>query len=319
MYINTNAIIRADITSVVEEASAADSYFIGTQVFPILPVEKVTGEYYKMTKVATELMKAGSTDRAPKGAYGQVDRTFVKDAYTCLDRGLEEFLDDTVTASLRNYFPLEVTSAKLLARAVRLGHEARIAGQVFNTGNFDTAEASVAYVKAATDTIDFAEDVQRAIKRVKQRGELVNAIVMNRDVYDRIRVSTKFAKFLFGNLGGGQQVTEQMLGKAFGIPNVLIADATVDGAKKGQSSVALSYVWSGDYFWVGNIQGGDYANGGAGRTLVWTGLEESNDFLVTETYRDEGHRSDVVRVRTHTAEKVINPAAGTLVTTGFVA
>ena len=67
------------------------------------------------------------------------------------------------------------------------------------------------------------------------------------------------------------------------------------------------------------VQGGDYANGGAGRTLVWTGLDNSTDFLVTETYRDELHRSDKVRVRTHTAEKVINPAAGTLITTGFAA
>lgn len=318
MYANSNAIIRADIMSVVEEAQAADSYFIGTQIFPLFHVERDTGEYYKMTKAATELMKANSTARAPKAAYGEVDRTFVKDSYVCEDRGIEEAIDDTVTAKMSRYFSMEVTSAKLLARGVRLGHEARVAAQVYNASNFDAVEASVEYTKAAIDTIDFAEDVQSAIKRVKQRGEFVNSIVMNRDVYDRIRVSTKFAKFLFGHLGGGQQVTEQMIGKAFGIPNVFVADATVDGSKKGQTP-SLSYVWGSNYIWVGNVQGGDYANGGAGRTLVWTGLDNSTDFLVTETYRDELHRSDKVRVRTHTAEKVINPAAGTLITTGFAA
>jgi hypothetical protein len=38
---------------------------------------------------------------------------------------------------------------------------------------------------------------------------------------------------------------------------------------------------------------------------------------VTETYRKEEVRSDCIRVRQHTAEKVISAPSGTLIKTGF--
>ena len=313
MYINPTAEIRPELTAVVEEAAASDSYFIGLKVFPIFPSERDSGEYYKITKSASEVQKKNITERAAKAPYGKVDRTFEKDSFVCRDRGIEEDLDDTVTAKLNNFFPLEVTTSKLLLRSVMLDHEIRVADAVFNTGNFDSVNSTVAYTVANKATMDFAIDVQAAIKRVKKRGELVNSIIMNRDVFDRIRTSELFAKFLFGPLGGGQQITEDMLGKAFSIPNVLIADATVDSSKKGQTAAA-DYIWSPNYIWVGNVMGGDFSAGGAGRTIVWTGVD-GGGFAVTETYRKEDIRSDCIRVRTHTTEKVISAPSGTLIAT----
>ena len=120
------------------------------------------------------------------------------------------------------------------------------------------------------------------------------------------------ANFLFGSLGGGQQITEAMLGKAFGIPNVLIGDATYDSSKKGQTAAPV-YIWNNDYIWVGNVQGGDFSAGGAGRTVVWTG--DASSLFVTETYRSEQNRSDVIRVRQHTDEKIVSTPSGTLIGT----
>jgi hypothetical protein len=50
--------------------------------------------------------------------------------------------------------------------------------------------------------------------------------------------------------------------------------------------------------------------------MVWE--EDASSLFVVETYRDEPRRSDVIRVRQHTDEKVINENAGTLITTGYV-
>ena len=52
--------------------------------------------------------------------------------------------------------------------------------------------------------------------------------------------------------------------------------------------------------------------GGAGRTLTWSA--DSSDLFTVETYRDEARRSGVIRVRQHTAEKVVDSTAGELIT-----
>lgn len=312
MYLNSDARIRPELNAVVEDAAAADSYFIGLKVFPVYNSPKKTGNFMRITSAASELLKKNITDRAQKGPYGQVDRTYEKDTFSCADRGLEEKLDDSVTAEIADFFSTEAVTAKLLLRSVMLDLEARIAGRVMNSANFDAVNSTVAYAAGNMATIDFAADVQAAIKRIKKRGELCNTMILNRDVYDRIRLTDKFAKFLFGPLGGGQQVTEGMLGEAFGIPNVLIADATMDSSAKGKTA-APDYIWTPNYIWVGNVQGGDFSAGGAGRTIIWTG--DASSTFVTETYRDESHRSDVIRVRTHSDEKVISTPSGTLIAT----
>lgn len=314
MYRNSDAVIRPELSAVVEDAAFADSYFIALKVFPIYNSTKKTGEFMRITAAASEVQKKNITTRAPKGPYGQVDRTYEKDNFACVDRGLEESLDDSVTAELADFFSAEQVTSKLLLRSIMLDHEVRVAAEVFNTGNFAATAATVNYTLANIATIDFATDVQNAIKRVRKRGEMVNSMVLNRDLFDRIRQSTLFAKFLFGNLGGGQQITEDMLGNAFGIENVLIADATVDSSAKGQTAAA-DYIWAPSYIWVGNVQGGDFSAGGAGRTVVWTG--DAASVFVTETYRKEDVRSDVIRVRTHTDEKVISTPSGTLITTNW--
>lgn len=314
MYKNADALIRPELNAVVEEAQAADSYFIATKVFPIYNSPRKTGEFYKFTKSTTELMKKNISLRAPKGGYSQVDRTWTKDSFACVDRGLEEPLDDAVGAEMASFFSQEETAAKLVLRAITMDLELRVAAEVFNASNFDSNNGSVAYTEANLATIDFAKDVMAALKLVKQRGEMVNTMVMNRNVYDRVRRSTKLAQFVFGPNGGGQQINEQVIAKTFGIPTLLIADATYDTAKKGQSP-SLSYVWGDDYVWIGNVQGGDFAAGGAGRTIVWNG--DAPSLFVTESYRKEEIRSDVIRVRTNTDEKVINTAAGTLIGTQY--
>ncbi|MDR1282387.1 MAG: hypothetical protein LBK99_16430 [Opitutaceae bacterium] len=317
MYNNANAIIRPELSTLVEEAAAADKYFIASKVFPPFNSETATGQYLKITKNSGELQKKNVTERAPKSPYGRVDRTYVTDNFSCVDRGLEEALDDAATAKIKNFFGpqgVEGTTSKLVLRSVMLGHEDRVAGIVMNPANFDHAEAAVEYAAAAQETATPHIDIQNAIKRLQKRGELVNALVCNRDVFDYIRNCQKIATWLFGPLGGGQNVTAEMLAKAFGIEQIHIADATIDGSPKGKIADA-DYIWTPDYIWLGNVQGGPLEAGGAGRTIVFTG--DAASLFVTETYRDEKIRSDIVRVRQHTDEKVVSQPCGTLIETGW--
>ena len=149
-----------------------------------------------------------------------------------------------------------------------------------------------------------------AIKELTKRGETPNTIVFGQNCWDHIRRSTKLNTFLYGSLGSGvgyKLVNEQDIAKHFMLKNVYIASAHIDSAKRN-GSATLNPLWNNDQIWIGDVTGGEVSSGGAGRTFVWS--KDGTGLYTTETYRSEPRRGDMVRVRHHTAEKVINKNAG---------
>ena len=59
---------------------------------------------------------------------------------------------------------------------------------------------------------------------------------------------------------------------------------------------------------------GDFTGGGVGRSIVW-GADSPGGLFVSETYRDEKRRGNMIRVRMNTDEKIIDETAGELITT----
>lgn len=315
-YSNTAAEIRPELNSVLEEALGAEKSFIGLDLLPVFTVDRSSGEYRKLTVASTNLLKSGGDlQRGPKGSYPQVDWTWEKDSYLTIDRGIEQFIDDVLANDVAHAFSVEAQASKLLLRRVRLAHEQRTKAKIFSTEAFDAVNSVVAYTEANIATMDVPADIIAAVDRIRARAEECNTIVFGRESWNRVRRSDKLAKFFFGQLGGSQQITPQMFADKFEIANIRIGDAVVDTAQVGRPA-SLSRVWTPDYIWVGNVQGGDYSAGGAGRTLIWTGDTDGNLF-VSETYRKEDIRSDVIRVRSNTDEKIVSPRSGTLITTQY--
>lgn len=314
---DAGAVLRADINVLVEEASAATTNLIGSRILPPFPVDQKEGQYPVFKKGKGELLNNDVGVRTPSSSYGRVTRHYENDTYTCVDRGLEEEVDDTYRRDVARYFDAESTAAKHVMQQVMLGHEVRVAAAVMSTGNFGAAtNSAVAYTEGNIATINFPRDVFDAIERVADNGEEPNTIVMSSTVFNRLRRATLTQNFLRGNRpqDSNLNVTPSALAEAFaeqGIQQILIGRARINGAKKGQAYSA-SAVWGTTYVWVGKVSSGDFGNQGAGRTLVWNA---EGGLWVTETYREESKRSDIVRVRQNTAEKIIDGEAGTLIAT----
>ena len=319
MYPTSGATIRADLNIKVEEASAADSFFIGERVMPPLPVEAKSGTYPKLKIAAAELLSSISTDRQRGGSYGKVVRAWDSDTYDCVDRGLEEPVDDCDARDLARFFDLESSAARLTMRNMKTAAEVRIAAATMNATTFGAGtNSAVAYTQAAIATIDFPLDVGAAVERVANNGVQANTIVLSSTVLERLKRSTLLQSFVRGSIVGNSQLpmTAANIAAAFadyGITQVLVGRARYNTAKKGQAYSAGS-VWGTTYVWVGAVNPGARTpmDGGAGFTLYWNA--EGGPY-VTETYRSEEHRSNMVRVRQNTTEKVTDATAGTLITT----
>lgn len=96
--------------------------------------------------------------------------------------------------------------------------------------------------------------------------------------------------------------------------NLYVGKAPKNSNQKGQT-FSGTFIWSDAYIWVGQIQGGEYQAGGAGRTIQWD--RDTTGLFTPETYRDDSRRSNILRVRQHVAEKVIDETAGITITTSY--
>jgi hypothetical protein len=326
MYRNTDAEIRPELQLVVQEALEAEKFFIADKVFTPFGVGTKTGEYRKILKSSGNLLAStGSdmTERAPRTAYKEVDRSYEKASFACKDRGLTEVVDDSDAADLSRFFDAESVSTRLVLANILRAQEKRVAGKVMNESIWGKQDAVVDYTEANIATLDVARDIEEAIARVHKRGEAVNTIILSRNIWKLVRRSQQLREYIFGGDSGGKIVTKDIFLSIFQdsapIQNLMIAEAVESTARKGQAvpDNKLEYIWGDSYIWLGNVQAGAPEMGGAGRIFYW---EEDAEFMyVVESYRDEHRRSNVVRVRQHNDEHVINECAGTLIKTGYTA
>lgn len=327
MYQNTSAEFRPELQVKVEEAMMADDTFIADTIFPVYPVKTRTGFFKKIKRGKGQLLsKPGgatkATDplvRAPGTSYRSVGRTSEQHNWNTVDRGLKTIMDDVNKQEESRFYDSEVADAQWLMRIIRISREARVAAVCQNEsvwGYEDSSEIYSAANQSGNDAFDFAEDLKRVRRLLRKRQEKMNAIAMSLEDWDIITGSEKLRTFFFGDAGGNASIDEGMIAKKFKLQYVLIGEGSYDTTKPGDDSTdeALEWTWGNGKIWCGNIVGGAPEAGGAGRTFV---LEEltGGELFVTETYRDEDKRSDVLRVRQDDDTNVINENSGIILKT----
>ena len=317
-FSDSQTTLRGDVNCLVTEAAQADSMLIGLKVFPVWNVPVKSGQWPKFRLTKGELLNPDATKRTPSGSYGRVVRAYEADNYTVEDYGQEEPVDDTYKADVSRFFQAEVQAGKMCMRSVMLGHEVRVAAEIMNSSNFTATAASVNYTEANIATINFVLDVTDACTRLNNKGVIPNTIVMSKAVFARVRRSTLFLNQLRGIMGNNADrlASAEDVAAVFaneGITQCLVGRMPKNSANKG-ATFSASPVWGNTYVWVGYVAGGDPMSGGAGRTVAW---DADGGFLVSESYRDDARRSDIVRVRQSEDEKVVDSTAGELITTSY--
>lgn len=321
-YANTAAEFRPELQVKVEEAMGIDNKFIADLIFPVYPVETRKGFYKRIKRGKGQLLSnpgkstgADPLKRAPGTAYREISRTTEQDSWLCIDRGLEESMDDVNKQEESRFFDLESSTSIWLMRNVRIAREARVAAQMFDEETWGAAIPSdLAFTKANIGTFDFPELMKEAIRTVDKRQESPNTWVVSKEMYDLIIGSTLLRQFFFGTAGGSAMITRQMLAEKFELEQILVGRASYDTTKPGKDSTDdnLVWTWGDDMFWIGQCTGGAPEMGGAGRTMCLEAMT-GGQLFVTETYREEKIRSDRLRVRQDDDTKVVNENSGILV------
>jgi hypothetical protein len=320
MYSNSNAVFRADLSGYVMETQDWEKNLVADLVMPVVNVDADAGQYPVFKKTKAQLLKRGVKARAPYSGYPRGTMAYEQDTYSTTEWGFEQAIDDTIAKRVKRFFDAEVIASQMARRKLLLDREIRVAAAIQNASNFTATNSSTAYTAANLATFDFAADIEGLKDSAISIGETFNTVVIPFQVWTRVKQSTKFQNRLRGAGVSSDSIlnaTAEAAADVLEIENFIIAKSAYDGAAEG-ATFSSSLIWANTYCWVGKVtSAGSPAamlQGGAGYTLNWS---QFGPPVGISTYRDEPNKSDVVRAEQNVAEKIVNAAAGALLTTQY--
>lgn len=301
---NTKALARGDLGMAVDEYRQQSTY-IGERIFRPLLVNEQAAEF---PVVPIEvLLSDENVDRAMRGFYNRSGWDFEMGFYATRERGWEELLDDREVKLYRNMLDAELIAVNRALQIILRAQEKRIADKLFNTTNFTVHNLAIEWSTAATATpIDDINDAVVAIRAAC--GMTPNCLVIPFAAFMNIKRCAQVVDLLKYTYPGKDinSISAQQLAAILNIENVLIGDAQVNTAKKGQSAV-LGEIWDDEYAMLTRIAtSDDFSEPCVGRIFRWSEESGSGEGgTIVEQYRTEGNRSETYRVRNDADERLL--------------
>jgi len=317
----STAITRFELGTTFEEFSIRMNQmgYIGASVLRPRVVGKNAADVGKVP--LKQLLRSRSTARASGAGYNRSDFKFDKFAYSVLEYGAEEVLDDNQLAVYGDILDAEEIHSQRAEDAVLQEYERDVAAAVYDTGVW-TGESLATSVTNEWDDYSNAtpiNDVMAAIEKVASGSGLeANALVVNRkqlrnllqcdQIIDRVKFTQTPTASMIRNA----------LADLFDLPHILVAGGFKNIAHTGQDA-DLSRIWSDEHAMVCRIaETDDPREACLGRTFIWDGDgpgavgDGGKLAVIMEEYREEKVRGSVMRARNNRDIVVMYPQAGHL-------
>lgn len=297
------AVSRPDLGQVAYEAmsDAGTQGFIGLEVMPIFETVRNSASYQVMP--IEQLLQLQKTARASRSRYNRGDWTWEEGYFTTKENGWEEPVDDREKSLNASKMDDEIISTQIAVGIILRAQEKRIADKVFNATNFTANAVTNEWDDGANATP--ITDVKTGKAALRAKGIVANALIISYSVFENLKGCAQIIdriKYTFPMMEMEDMTIAQMA-QILGVPRLLVAGALYNSANKGQTA-SISDIWSNEYAMLTRVSNSaDIREPCIGRTFLWT--RESPTNPVVESYRDEGVRGDIVRVRHDTDEAFI--------------
>lgn len=284
----------------------------------VLPAFEVAHQAGFITKIPAEnlIQKVRDSARAPGARYERMSGRFENDTYMCVDRGLEGSVDDVIRKNYAHQLDLDQIEVARVTENILLEREVRTRDLLFNAttfANYNTdlnGTLSGYWNSSAGKPID---DMMHLIRQFRlQCGYNPNCLTIGVGLIEILQTNSQIVDRLkYSGIDDPKQVTANQLAALFGIPDLIIGGKVENSGEEDQINPSPTFgdIWSRDKFLLSRKEeSGDFKKAQLGRTMVWT--DDSDLFGIVEGWRDEPSRSDMVRVRHNTEEKILYEAAG---------
>ncbi len=258
--------------------------FIGPQVFPMVPVNKISNKYFIYTK--SDWLRREAATRAPGTRAARGDYGLTTGLYTCVEFAMAKGVPDEIVDNADDPLKPLVEATNWVTNQLMLEQEADVAGLAFGSGWSSSATPGILWSNDSSDPLGDIETGMNTV--VGTIGQNANTGVIGRglwryaknhpDIVDRIKYGA--------GPGNPAVVTAQAIAALAGLESILVGVAINDTANEG-STASISYLW-GNHFLL------EYVPSGPSLMTPAAGYLFTYQNRVVSRFREEQERQDVV-------------------------
>jgi hypothetical protein len=313
-YVGGRALPRVGGGIAFEEHMGQGAMFIARKILPTVPTA-VQGGYFPKFK-RTSILRPGVVKRASGANYTRSVIDVTDDSFLCQERGHEALIPDDARAVVANDFDLMSRAAKECADKILLDMEIDVAAAIQDpVTNWPSGDAALYTDRSAAPWDTASSDVILHVIAAKEKvrrltGYVPDTLILAESQFQNLLTNTGIKN----QFPGAPIITEAMLqasiSQIFGLKQILRGMAVKNTAQEGDATPDIVDVWNDDYALVAYIGDAGLMSPGLGKTMVFT--PDSAEEVTVESYREEKKRSEVVRARLHTDEKIVDTRFGHL-------
>lgn len=277
--------------------------YVGTAIFPIVPVQKISDKFFIFTK--GDWLRRGADKRAPGTRAARADYGLSTGTYACIERAVAKNVPDEIQANADAPLNPVVDGTKFVTEQLMLEMEIDIAADAFGTGWASSATPGILWSNNTstplTDVSTGRDAVVAAIGKEANKGVMGRGlwryVSEHEDILDRIRYAA--------GPNSPAVVTVNAVAALFGLDQLLIGAAIYNTAAEGVAD-SLSYVW-GNHLLLAYVTGGpSLMEPSAGYVFAFRNRE-------IRRFYEEQERNTVVEASAHWDHKIVATDAGYLI------
>lgn len=291
--------------------------YVADRVFPRIPVQKQSDLFATYSRA--DFLRDEIFVRQAGSAPNRIGYRTGTDSYIAKEWAAEHAIDDQVRANAQAPYMPEEDAVRFLTQKMLLKREKEFVNGYFTANNLWTGSSDGADLVGGTDFTQWSnaastpiEDIHRAMTRMEERsGILPNTLVVNRqvwfdlknhpDIVDRIKYTS------------AESVTTDIVARFFGLDQVLVAAAVENTNAEGLAHSGR-YIVGDNALLVYSPPNPGLMQPASGYTFVWSGLIGAAEGQVIETYREDQTVSDIIRIRSAWAQKIVASDLGIMYT-----
>lgn len=312
-WTGTRALPRIGGGVAFQEHMGQAGMFIARQILPSVPTA-IQGGYFPKLK-RSSILRPGVVKRASGAGYSRFEVEATDDSFLCQERGAESLIDDNLRAVIANDFDVMSRATLECTEKILLDMEIDVAAAIqdavtnwpIGTASLATDVSAAPWDTASSAVISHVAAAKEKVRRLT--GMVPDTLILAESQFQNLLQNDD----ILLRFPGASLVTEADLinsvARIFGLRQILRGKAVKNTASKGETET-VSDVWSDDYALVCLVGNGGFTSPGLGHTMVFT--PDSAEEVLVESYRAEDRRSDVVRARLHTDEKIVDTSFGHL-------
>ena len=271
-----------------------DSY-ISERIFPVLGVKEKTGLYAKYGTENLRIQTKG-IQRAPGTRAVGIDYTVSRGNYSCTEKSVEKLVPDEMKNNTDAPFDPNRDAVMTCMDTIWLNQEwltAQALGDSSIVTNYVDLTSGANVQWSDYEASDPIADIETGIATMlNSTGRRPNTCFMGYDVFAKLKYHPDIreqVKYNVPNAAVSDADLVDFLKAFFNFKNVFVGTAVADTAVEGQSPT-LGQIWTKN-FWL------EYQTDRATLMQATAGYTFFDVPRITDTYREEPLKSDVVRCR----------------------